>query len=325
MPARRGARRPSAPWSRRRPSRRCRPRRTTPLARCASGRARGTPPPGTRPSPRGRARARARASPTARARRARRARGTPPWRARTPGSTRTSPGPWPPAAWSARGRGTRTSGRRSGTSAAPSCAAPPTRRSRRPRSPRPPRRSSQARGHRGATTDGRVPMDIHPSCMPRDRRPPVSHDDMHAGARGRRAGDSCTSEGNDYGEMAEWMADFPQPSHGVYEGGRAGFVPREERRATRGAVAQLAPAGASPSGPGGCASRTGRRVTWPASARRRASARVRPCADTAYRRTSARRPAGPRGTGAGTSGTSRLARRPSQSRMEQYSPMNCEA
>ena len=102
---------------------------------------------GTRPSPRGRARARARTSPTARARRARRARGTPPWRARTPGGTRASPGPWPPAAWSARGRGTRTSGRRSGTPAVPSCAAPPTRRSRRPRSPRPPRRSSQARGH----------------------------------------------------------------------------------------------------------------------------------------------------------------------------------
>ena len=34
-----------------------------------------------------------------------------------------------------------------------------------------------------------------------------------------------TFRGNDYGEMAEWMADFPQPSHGVYESGRAGFVP----------------------------------------------------------------------------------------------------
>ena len=30
-----------------------------------------------------------------------------------------------------------------------------------------------------------------------------------------------TFRGNDYGEMAEWMADFPQPSHGVYESGRA--------------------------------------------------------------------------------------------------------
>ena len=110
-------------------------------------RARGTSPPGTRPSPRSRACTWTRASPTARARRARRARGTSPWRARTPGSTWTSPGPWLSTAWSAHGRGTRTSGRRSGTSAAPSCAASPTRRSRRPRSSRPPRRSSQARGH----------------------------------------------------------------------------------------------------------------------------------------------------------------------------------
>lgn len=30
-----------------------------------------------------------------------------------------------------------------------------------------------------------------------------------------------TSGGNDYGEMAERMADFPQPSHGACEGGRA--------------------------------------------------------------------------------------------------------
>lgn len=34
-----------------------------------------------------------------------------------------------------------------------------------------------------------------------------------------------TFRGNDYGEMAEWMADFPQPSHGVYESGCTGFVP----------------------------------------------------------------------------------------------------
>lgn len=29
-----------------------------------------------------------------------------------------------------------------------------------------------------------------------------------------------TSEGSDYGEMAEWAADFPQPSHGACESGR---------------------------------------------------------------------------------------------------------
>ena len=62
-----------------------------------------------------------------------------------PGGTRASPGPWPPVTWSARGRGTerayysgtRTSGRRPCTPAVPSCAPPPTRRSRRPRSPCP--------------------------------------------------------------------------------------------------------------------------------------------------------------------------------------------
>ena len=41
-----------------------------------------------------------------------------------------------------------------------------------------------------------------------------------------------TFKGNDYGEMAEWMADFPQPSHGVYESGCTGFVPA--RMLTRG-------------------------------------------------------------------------------------------
>ena len=41
-----------------------------------------------------------------------------------------------------------------------------------------------------------------------------------------------TFRGNDYGEMAEWMADFPQPSHGVYESGCTGFVPA--RMLTRG-------------------------------------------------------------------------------------------
>ena len=41
-----------------------------------------------------------------------------------------------------------------------------------------------------------------------------------------------TFRGNDYGEMAEWMAGFPQPSHGVYESGCTGFVPA--RMLTRG-------------------------------------------------------------------------------------------
>ena len=45
---------------------------------------------------------------------------------------------------------------------------------------------------------------------------------MRADARGRRAGDSHAGE-NDYGEMAERAADFPQPSHGACEGGRVGF------------------------------------------------------------------------------------------------------
>ena len=34
-----------------------------------------------------------------------------------------------------------------------------------------------------------------------------------------------TFKGNDYGEMREWMAGFPQPSRGVYESGCTGFVP----------------------------------------------------------------------------------------------------
>ena len=41
-----------------------------------------------------------------------------------------------------------------------------------------------------------------------------------------------TFKGNDYGEMAEWMAGFPQPSHGACEGGCTGFVPA--RMLTRG-------------------------------------------------------------------------------------------
>ena len=34
--------------------------------------------------------------------------------------------------------------------------------------------------------------------------------------------------GNDYGEMREWMAGFPQPAYGAYESGRTGFVPARE-------------------------------------------------------------------------------------------------
>ena len=37
-----------------------------------------------------------------------------------------------------------------------------------------------------------------------------------------------TFRGNPYGEMAEWMAGFPQPSYGVYEAGCTGFVPARE-------------------------------------------------------------------------------------------------
>ena len=114
-----------------------------------------------------------------------------------------------------------------------------------------------------------------------------------------------TFRGNDYGEMAEWMAGFPQPSHGVYESGCTGFVParmltrgdtsagpvassrppgsadsrsrkndrRDAERLARLALAgEVSPARASPSGPGGCASWPRRWTTWPASARRRASA-----------------------------------------------------
>ena len=87
--------------------------------------------------------------------------------------------------------------------------------------------------------------------------------------------------------------------------------PRGGRRARRGGPCATRPGRGGrpgqgvPERAGGCASRTGRRATWPASARRRASARVRPCADTACRGTGARRPAGPRGAGAGTSGTGR--------------------
>jgi len=35
-------------------------------------------------------------------------------------------------------------------------------------------------------------------------------------------------KGNDYGEMRDWMAAFPQPARGVYESGCTGFVPARE-------------------------------------------------------------------------------------------------
>ena len=61
-----------------------------------------------------------------------------------------------------------------------------------------------------------------------------------------------TSEGNDYGEMAEWMAGFPQPSHGVYESGCTGFVPA--RMLARGDT--LVEPVASPRPPGSADSRS---------------------------------------------------------------------
>ena len=75
---------------------------------------------------------------------------------------------------------------------------------------------------------------------------------MRAGARGRRAGDSHAG-GSDHGEMAERAADFPQPSHGACEGGRAGFVPaRTPARgdASAGPVASSKPPGSTDSRPG---------------------------------------------------------------------------
>ena len=45
-----------------------------------------------------------------------------------------------------------------------------------------------------------------------------------------------TFKGNDYGEMAEWMAGFPQPSHGVCESGCTGFVPARMPARGRGPV-----------------------------------------------------------------------------------------
>ena len=101
------------------------------------------------------------------------------------------------------------------------------------------------------------------------------------------------------------MADFPQPSHGVYESGCTGFVParmpargdtlvepvassklpssadsrsrkndrRDAERLARLALAgEVSPVWVPPEQAGGCASWPRRWTTWPASARRRASA-----------------------------------------------------
>ena len=143
------------------------------------------------------------------------------------------------------------------------------------------------------------------SCMPRDRRPPVNHDDMRAGARGRRAGGSHVRGATTTARWPRgWPASCSRPTARARAAARirAGTGAGAWRHAG-GARGLPARSGCPPSEPGGCAGRTGRRATWPASARRRASARVRSCADTAYRGTSARRPAGPRGAGASTSGT----------------------
>ena len=49
-----------------------------------------------------------------------------------------------------------------------------------------------------------------------------------------------TFRGNPYGEMAEWMAGFPQPSYGVYEAGCTGFVPARELSAEGRRVVPIA-------------------------------------------------------------------------------------
>ena len=76
---------------------------------------------------------------------------------------------------------------------------------------------------RGATTDGRVPMAIYCTYFGIDshlRTTTICALTPEDGELRTR-----TFKGNDYGEMAEWMAGFPQPSHGVYESGCTGFVP----------------------------------------------------------------------------------------------------
>ena len=56
-----------------------------------------------------------------------------------------------------------------------------------------------------------------------------------------------TFRGNPYGEMAEWMAGFPQPSYGVCEAGCTGFVPAREpsvgRRACTTYMRSIVPRG----------------------------------------------------------------------------------
>ena len=144
----------------------------------------------------------------------------------------------------------------------------------------------------------------HLSCILRNRQPPVSHDDMRAGARGRRAGDSHV-RGKRLRRDGRVDGRLPAAVPRRVRGRPRGFVParmpargdtlvepvasprppssadsrpgrndgRDAERLARLALAgEVSPARASPGGPGGCASRTGRRATWPASARRRASA-----------------------------------------------------
>ena len=49
-----------------------------------------------------------------------------------------------------------------------------------------------------------------------------------------------TFRGNPYGEMAEWMAGFPQPSYGVHGAGCTGFVPARELSAEGRRVVPIA-------------------------------------------------------------------------------------
>ena len=77
----------------------------------------------------------------------------------------------------------------------------------------------------------------HPSCMPRSRRPPVSHDDMRAGARGRRAGDSHVRGKRLRGD-------------GRVDGRLPTAVPRRVRERPRGFVpARMLTRGDTPAGP----------------------------------------------------------------------------
>ena len=134
-----------------------------------------------------------------------------------------------------------------------------------------PRTASRGLARPGATTTGRWP-----SGRPTSRSRPTAR--ARAAARIRAGTDA-----------GAWR--HAGGARGLPEASRPGrLAPRGKRRARRGGAVRgsprpgrSGPARAPPGGPGGCASRTGRRATWPASARRRASARVRSCADTAYR------------------------------------------